>query len=287
MKHYALIGNPLGHSWSQRLFEEAVPHDMADYQLCEMTSLDGLRQWVSDNDISGFNVTLPYKEAILPYLDTLTSEAKEIGAVNCVKVMDGKLIGYNTDAPAFRHTLEDTLSTLHSPLSTLHSAFILGTGGAARAVAYALSQIGINYTFVSRHPELHPNSIGYNQIIQTIKQSSNPTRQRHPRRHLAQRRRHTIRLHSRIYEFTHSHINTLRPDLQPIPHPAHASGCRQGGKSSRWTSHVAPTGQTKPRHFLCRQHGISAYCKIIAKIILPYRKLFVLLHPLSKERELL
>ena len=173
MKHYALIGNPLGHSWSQRLFEEAVPHDMADYQLCEMTSLDGLRQWVSDNDISGFNVTLPYKEAILPYLDTLTSEAKEIGAVNCVKVMDGKLIGYNTDAPAFRHTLEDTLSTLHSPLSTLHSAFILGTGGAARAVAYALSQIGINYTFVSRHPELHPNSIGYNQIIQTIKQSSN------------------------------------------------------------------------------------------------------------------
>ncbi len=151
MKHYALIGKPLGHSWSQRLFEEAVPADVADYRLFELPSLDGLRQWVTDNDISGFNVTAPYKEAILPYLDTLTSEAKEISAVNCVKVVEGKLIGYNTDAPAFQQTLGKHLSPLTSHLSP--SALILGTGGAARAVAHALSQMGIDYTFVSRHPE--------------------------------------------------------------------------------------------------------------------------------------
>ena len=151
MKHYALIGKPLGHSWSQRLFEETVPADVADYRLCELPSLDGLQRWVVDNDISGFNVTAPYKEAILPYLDAMSPEAKEIGAVNCVKVVDGKLIGYNTDAPAFRHTLKDTLT--HSHINTLTHSYILGTGGAARAVAYALGQMGIDYTFVSRHPE--------------------------------------------------------------------------------------------------------------------------------------
>ena len=162
MKHYALIGKPLGHSWSQRLFEEAVPADVADYRLCELPSLDGLQRWVVDNDISGFNVTAPYKESILPYLDTLTSEAKEIGAVNCVKVVEGKLIGYNTDAPAFQQTLGKHRSPLTSHLSP--SALILGTGGAARAVAHALSQMGIDYTFVSRTPELHPNSIGYKDL---------------------------------------------------------------------------------------------------------------------------
>lgn len=171
MKHYALIGKPLGHSWSQRLFEEAVPAYVADYRLCELPSLDGLRQWVVDNNISGFNVTAPYKEAILPHLNALAPEAATIGAVNCVKVVESRLIGYNTDAPAFRHTLEDILT--HSHINTLTHSFILGTGGAARAVAHALSQMDINHTFVSRTPERHPNSIGYNQIIQAIKQSYN------------------------------------------------------------------------------------------------------------------
>ncbi len=161
MKHFALIGQPLGHSYSQLLFEEAVPGHIADYRMHEISSLGGLRRWIDESDISGFNVTIPYKEAILPLLDTLSPEAKAIGAVNCVKVSNGRLMGYNTDAPAFRQTLEETLSSLHLPLSTIHSALILGTGGAARAVAYALSQMGIKYTFVSRHPEEHDNAIGY------------------------------------------------------------------------------------------------------------------------------
>ena len=173
MKHYALIGRQLGHSWSQRLFEEAVPATVADYRLCEMSSLDGLRQWVADESIDGFNVTFPYKEAVIAHLDALSPEAKAIGAVNCVKVVGDHLIGFNTDAPAFRQSLEETISTFNFQLSTFNLALILGTGGAARAVAYAIGQMGIKYTFVSRTPELHPNSIAYNQIIQAIKQSSN------------------------------------------------------------------------------------------------------------------
>ena len=158
MKHYALIGRPLGHSLSQHLFEEAVPADVADYRLCELPSLDGLRRWVEAEGISGFNVTSPYKEAILPHLDALDPVAEAIGAVNCVNVDDGRLVGHNTDAPAFQQTLEEALTPFTSHLSPLTShlspsAVILGTGGAARAVAYALSQMGIPYTFVSRHPE--------------------------------------------------------------------------------------------------------------------------------------
>lgn len=168
MKHYALIGFPLGHSLSQQLFEQNVPPEVADYRLCPLPTLDGLRLWVKENDISGFNVTSPYKEAILPFLDSLSPEAETIGAVNCVKVTGSHLTGYNTDAPAFRQTLEETLSRFHFPISTFQSTLILGTGGAAKAVAYALNQIGIRYTFVSRLPEQHinlgSNIISYKQL---------------------------------------------------------------------------------------------------------------------------
>lgn len=159
MKHYALIGRPLGHSLSQRLFEEAVPADVADYRLCELPSLDGLRRWVEAEGISGFNVTSPYKEAILPHLDALDPVAEAIGAVNCVNVDDGRLVGHNTDAPAFRQSLENTGWQVQQ-------AFVLGTGGAARAVAYALDRMHIPYRFVSRHPYRHPDAISYSQLTQ-------------------------------------------------------------------------------------------------------------------------
>lgn len=156
MKHYALIGKTLTHSYSKSLFEGQQFPD-ADYRLCPMPSLEGLRQWVKDEQIDGFNVTIPYKQDILPLLDHLSPEAQSIGAVNCVVVEEGKLAGHNTDAPAFRQSLE----SLHCSLS---AALILGTGGAAHAVAYALDQLAIPYHFVSRHPERHPNAIGYDAL---------------------------------------------------------------------------------------------------------------------------
>lgn len=154
MRHYALIGRTLTHSYSKQLFDAQHFAD-ADYRLCAMPSVDGLRRWVEREGIDGFNVTNPYKQAVIPHLDALDAEARAIGAVNCVCVDGGRLIGHNTDAPAFRDTLER---------GKWETALILGTGGAARAVAHALGQMGIPYRFVSRTPERHPDAIGYSQL---------------------------------------------------------------------------------------------------------------------------
>lgn len=169
MKHFALIGTSLKHSYSKEYFDAQHFAD-ADYALCEMPSLD--RRWLRECRLDGFNVTFPYKQQIISHLDDLSPEAEAIGAVNCVVVRDGLLIGHNTDAPAFRQTL---LSFLQSSNQAIKQSFILGTGGAARAVAFALGQLGIPHTFVSRHPEQHPNAIGYAQLTQAIKQSHNHT----------------------------------------------------------------------------------------------------------------
>ena len=160
MGHYALIGRSLIHSYSKQLFDSQHFAD-ADYRLCSMPSLEGLREWVRREDISGFNVTNPYKQAVLPLLDELSPDARAIGAVNCVCVRDGRLVGHNTDAPAFRDTIQ---AIIQSGNHAIGQAFILGTGGAARAVAYALGQLGVPCAFVSRHPELHPGAIGYDQL---------------------------------------------------------------------------------------------------------------------------
>ena len=156
MKHFALIGRTLTHSYSKEYFDAQHFAD-ADYTLCPMPSLDGLRRWVKRDGISGFNVTVPYKQAIIPHLDALSPEADAIGAVNCVVIEEGRLVGHNTDAPAFLQTIQN------SKFKTQNS-LILGTGGAAHAIAYALEQLGISYRFVSRTPERHPNAIGYNQL---------------------------------------------------------------------------------------------------------------------------
>ena len=169
MKHFALIGTSLKHSYSKEYFDAQHFAD-ADYALCEMPSLD--RRWLRECRLDGFNVTSPYKQQIISHLDDLSTEAEAIGAVNCVVVRDGHLIGHNTDAPAFRQTLQ---SFLQSTNQAITQSFILGTGGAARAVAFALGQLDIPHTFVSRHPEQHPDSIGYAQLTQAIKQSHNHT----------------------------------------------------------------------------------------------------------------
>ena len=153
-----LIGNPLGHSWSQRWFEEMFRREGIEgacYGLFPLPSLDGLREWVLQEGLAGFNVTLPYKEAVIPYLDGLSEEARAIGAVNCVRVRDGRLTGHNTDAPAFRETLLPHLQPWHT------RALVLGTGGASKAVCYVLRGLGITPTLVSRTPEAHTGTISY------------------------------------------------------------------------------------------------------------------------------
>ena len=157
-KRFALIGRRLGHSWSQLWFTDLFGRlglEGYSYELHEMASLDGLRRWVGHDGICGFNVTIPYKQAIIPYLDGLSGEAGAIGAVNCVCVNDGRLIGHNTDAPAFGWTLASML-----PPSVTAHAVVLGTGGAARAVGYALGRLGIEHLFVSRNPQLFSGTDG-------------------------------------------------------------------------------------------------------------------------------
>ena len=161
MKTYALIGRTLAHSWSPSCYSALFARDgIADarYLLHETDTLDGLRQWVRREAILGFNVTIPYKEQIIPLLDALSPTARAVGAVNCVDCRGGLLAGHNTDSPAFARTLTPLLRPWHT------QALLLGTGGAAQAVSHALHSLGIPFTTVSRTPEAHPGSVPYSQI---------------------------------------------------------------------------------------------------------------------------
>lgn len=163
MQKFGLIGKTLTHSWSKRWFDETFLRQGisdAQYMLYELPNVHHLRDWAAAEGVSGFNVTIPYKEAVIPLLDTLDETAQAIGAVNCVTLQDGRLIGHNTDAPAFAQTLKPLLQSWHS------HALILGTGGASKAVAYALQDMGIPYLKVSRNPERHPGTISYLQASQ-------------------------------------------------------------------------------------------------------------------------
>lgn len=164
MLQVGLIGTPLGHSGSADYFARCYPD--CRYRAYELSSLDKLRTLVKEERLDGFNVTIPYKQAILSHLDAIDDEARAIGAVNCVSVhrIDGilHLTGHNTDNRAFAETLKPLLQSWH------RRALVLGTGGAAHAVAYALQRLGIDYTFVSRHPRQHPDTIGYGQVADNL-----------------------------------------------------------------------------------------------------------------------
>lgn len=155
MKNFGLIGFPLSHSWSKIYFDQHLgigKQSDYSYQLYELRHISEIRQLTENQCLSGFNVTIPYKEQILPYLDQLTPEALSIGAVNCVKVArrpDGRLhlLGHNTDCQAFLETFTPLCegTTLPKPLHAL----VLGKGGASKAVSFALNSLGIAHTCLS------------------------------------------------------------------------------------------------------------------------------------------
>ena len=141
MRKFGIIGKPLEHSYSAKYFTEKFLRDAidAEYKLYEIDSLSHLPRFITELD--GFNVTYPYKMAVMPYLHAIDPIADKIGAVNVVS--NG--IGYNTDWIGFKQSLQPHLR----PLDT--HALVLGTGGVSKAVQYALQQLGIEYTLVSRH----------------------------------------------------------------------------------------------------------------------------------------
>ncbi|MDD3405551.1 MAG: shikimate dehydrogenase [Paludibacteraceae bacterium] len=163
MRHYGLIGYPLGHSFSEQYFTEkfAKEHVSANYKLFELSDVVKFRNLLSNNDLSGLNVTIPYKETIMDYLDELDETARLVGAVNTIKFCpNGHLKGYNTDVIGFEQTLRPILKSYHQ------KALVLGTGGASKAVAFVLRQLNIDFKFVSRTKTI--DCLAYSDLSQTI-----------------------------------------------------------------------------------------------------------------------
>ncbi len=159
MKVYGLLGFQLSHSFSKKFFTDFFAKNKLpyQYQLFEFSGIEDFFENIkSVQGLAGFNVTVPYKEKVIPFLDKLSPEAQAVGAVNCVKIVDDRLIGYNTDIYGFEKTLE-------SLKFKKKQALILGTGGAAKAVAYVLDKKKIPYQFVSEHPERN-KAISYEEL---------------------------------------------------------------------------------------------------------------------------
>lgn len=148
MAEFGLIGKTLGHSFSKQYFEEKFKKEGLNhaFENFELSDIMDIQQVFSIPDLKGLSVTIPYKEAIIPFLDSLSEEASAIGAVNCVSFQDGRKTGHNTDAFGFHQMIKPFLTNEHE------RALILGTGGASKAVAYVLKNIGLDVLWVSRNP---------------------------------------------------------------------------------------------------------------------------------------
>jgi shikimate dehydrogenase len=147
---FGLIGKNIGYSFSRNYFTEKFKTEAlqdCSYVNFDLKSIDQFPEVLKKNPtLSGINVTIPYKEKIIPYLDKLSRKAHEIGAVNCIAISSqGKLKGHNTDCYGFKKSIRKLLKPHHQ------KALILGTGGASKAVAFALKELGILVTFVSRN----------------------------------------------------------------------------------------------------------------------------------------
>ena len=153
-KVYGLVGKSLGHSFSKDYFTKKFSDLNLDYsyQNIEIDNISDIIPFVKKNkDLKGFNVTVPYKEEIIPFLDEIDMTAKEVGAVNTVKIYeDGRLKGFNTDVVGFGKLLEESQSRRVAESQSVNEALIFGSGGASKAVQYVLNQENIPYKIVSR-----------------------------------------------------------------------------------------------------------------------------------------
>ena len=147
MRKFGLIGYPLSHSFSKKYFtelfsKEGIDAEYANYPIEDISMVKAL---IEDPLLEGINVTIPYKEAVIPFLDELSEAVKEIGACNCIRIRNGKTMGFNTDVLGFERSLEKKLRPVND------RALVLGTGGAAKAVCYVLRQRKIPFQQVSRN----------------------------------------------------------------------------------------------------------------------------------------
>ena len=167
--HFGLIGKSLSHSFSKSYLEEKfIREDKEGFQYSnfDLDNLDNLLQIITDNHLSGLNVTKPYKEAVMPFLNELDIIAKEIGAVNCIKINWNNnkpyLIGYNTDYYGFAQSIKPFLEPIHQ------RALILGTGGASKAIAYALKNVGVDFYYVTTKEKKAANYFHYSELNEYV-----------------------------------------------------------------------------------------------------------------------
>ena len=169
MRLFGLIGYPLGHSFSKKYFTEKFISESITETYYELFPIENIEKFpdliLKKKNLLGLNVTIPYKEQIIQFLDDIDLSAKKIGAVNCVKIKKGKtsdkLIGYNTDVYGFEKSFLPFLQKHHT------KALILGTGGASKAVEFVLKKLNIDYMYVSRTPK-SKKIIGYNDLDKDV-----------------------------------------------------------------------------------------------------------------------
>lgn len=167
MDKYGIIGHPLGHSFSPGFFNEKFRNENIDavYEMFDLPQIEAVIEVLASNpELRGLNVTIPYKQKIMHYLDELSDEARAIGAVNVVRIShdNGKvhMKGYNSDVIGFTRSIEPLLEKYHK------KALILGTGGASKAVEYGLGKLGLETVKVSRYER--PDTIQYEKVTADI-----------------------------------------------------------------------------------------------------------------------
>ena len=170
MRQFGLIGRNISYSFSKSYFaDKFINENIVDavYNVFDLQQIDEVEKVFATEGLVGFNVTIPYKQEIIPFLDELSPEAKAIGAVNTVLIKNGKRIGHNTDCYGFHHSILPLLDSHHK------KALVLGNGGAAKAVFYILDELNIAYKIVSRtilenqftYDDLDEKIISQHQII--------------------------------------------------------------------------------------------------------------------------
>jgi len=166
MRQFGLIGFPLLHSFSKKFFTQKFEHESIDaqYELYELKNIADFPALIEDTQLDGLNVTIPYKQQVIQFLDEIDDTAAEIGAVNVIKFIRSErklmLKGYNSDAIGFENSIKPFLNSSHT------NALILGTGGASKAIDYVLRRNGVKTTFVSR-TEIE-NGLTYHQLTKNV-----------------------------------------------------------------------------------------------------------------------
>jgi shikimate dehydrogenase len=165
VRKFGLIGFPLSHSFSRGFFAEKFAKENIVNTQYENFPIENIGQfsalWKEEPNLEGINITIPHKKAVIPFLDIPSSVVKKMNACNCIRKYNGKLYGYNTDVIGFEKSLQPFLKAHHQ------KALILGTGGAAAAVAWVLEKLGISYQYVSR-TGAEKNVISYDDLNSSI-----------------------------------------------------------------------------------------------------------------------